>query len=80
MYTLKEGINHALFLQTVKDCAGEVLFKTQEGDVLNLKSTLSQFVFAASLLNPMIADGAEVYCANPDDYVKLEEFLQGMVT
>lgn len=35
------------FLQAVQNCVGEVCFVTPEGDNLNLKSALSQFVFAA---------------------------------
>lgn len=33
------------FLEAVQRCRGEVILETDTGDRLNLKSTLSQFVF-----------------------------------
>jgi len=35
------------FLDAVQKCRGEVIMETDMGDRLNLKSTLSQFVFIA---------------------------------
>lgn len=47
----------AEFLKTVEKCRFDVLFLTEEGDRLNLKSALSQYVFA------MIASKRELLCA-----------------
>ena len=44
---LKSNVNIPAFLQAVQSCRSEVCFATQEGDILNLKSVLSQFVFTA---------------------------------
>ena len=44
---LKTNVNVPDFLQAVQSCAGEVFFITSEGDHLNLKSALSQFIFTA---------------------------------
>ena len=45
--TLTSHTDFAAFLEAVQQCRGEVLFCTQEGDKLNLKSTLSRYLFAA---------------------------------
>ena len=75
MYRLKEAVSHANFLKRIKDCRGEVLFETADGDVLNLKSQLSQFVFAASFLKPEIVQQAQVRCEEASDYEILREYL-----
>lgn len=46
---LKKNINYSEFFRTVQTCEGEVILETPEGDQLNLKSTLSQFVFTAAI-------------------------------
>lgn len=76
MLRLKESTSHAEFLKHVMDCRGEVLFITAEGDTLNLKSTLSQFVFAASFLKPEIVQAAQVKCEDAGDYGFLKDFLE----
>lgn len=63
------------FIRVIADCQDGVLFTTQEGDILNLKSTLSTYIFAA------LADRADVLlrgridCHNPEDEVRLADFL-----
>ena len=42
---LKEGIDLVAFFRRVKECKGDVFLETEEGDQLNLKSALSQYVF-----------------------------------
>lgn len=37
------------FVHAAEKCAGEVFFEDEQGDRLNLKSELSQFVFAVIL-------------------------------
>lgn len=44
---LNPDANIPEFLKAVQSCRGEVCFATPEGDILNLKSVLSQFVFTA---------------------------------
>ena len=51
--TLTSHTDFAAFLEAVQQCRGEVLFCTREGDKLNLKSTLSKYLFAA-LAEPQI--------------------------
>ncbi len=75
MFRLKDQTPNAAFLQRVKECKGEVLFLTEEGDKLNLKSALSQFVFAASYLKPEIVRDAVIVCTEEGDYRILADFL-----
>lgn len=44
-YELKPQINMVLFLRAVECCDGEVCFESGEGDILNLKSQLSKYLF-----------------------------------
>ena len=44
---IKKSADLAAFLQRAQSCRHDVYFDTAEGDHLNLKSMLSQFVFAA---------------------------------
>lgn len=73
---LKENIDYAEFFRTVQKCAGEVLLVTPEGDRLNLKSTLSQFVFAAAVRGNLNFKDAELRLANPADTSRLEAFTR----
>ena len=52
---LKDNVSPAEFLQRVDQCAGEVLYKTSEGDVLNLKSQLSKYLFLIAVNAPETA-------------------------
>ena len=75
MYRLKEEISHPAFLQKVKACRGSVTFVSAEGDMLNLKSALSQFMFAACFTRPEIVCNAEIRLTEQADYEALKEFL-----
>ena len=69
---LKPDINLSEFFRAVHACQGEVLFETPEGDRLNLKSALSQYVFTAAVagqfraLNGQLSyDQADAPCLAP---------------
>lgn len=57
---LKPDFNLIEFFQAVHSCQYEVLFETPEGDRLNLKSTLSQFVFTAAVAGKFRALNGEL--------------------
>ncbi|MCI6465663.1 MAG: hypothetical protein MSA90_09375 [Faecalicatena sp.] len=76
---LREGINIRDFFKSVRQCRGEVLLKTQEGDILNLKSALSQFVFAVILENREKLKGIEVTLENEEDKEFINMFLDSEV-
>ena len=71
---LKENIDYSEFFRSVQKCAGEVLLVTPEGDQLNLKSTLSQFVFAAAVRGNLHLAGAKLLLAVPGDTQKLSAY------
>lgn len=71
---LKGNIDFSEFFRTVQTCSGEVLLVTPEGDQLNLKSTLSQFVFAAAIRGNLDLTGAVLTLGDPADAAALEPF------
>ena len=74
---LKENAKLVEFLQCTKQCAGEVYFKSAEGDILNLKSQLSQYIFLAALVSENIRylPEGEIECQYEADYALLSPYL-----
>ncbi len=70
----KSNISLRDFIMAVKKCRGEVFLKTVEGDILNLRSTLSQYVFI-SMGDTALSLNAVIECEKPDDEACLAEFL-----
>lgn len=80
--TLTSHTDFAAFLEAVQQCRGEVLFCTREGDKLNLKSTLSKYLFAASKYlfaalagNEELLRKGKIVCQFPQDEEKLTHIL-----
>lgn len=73
---LKGDFNMADFLETAKTCTGEVFFHSAEGDIINLKSLLSQYVLASIACKPGLLKNARIVCTQDEDYAKLADFLQ----
>ena len=57
--------------QFVAGTAGEVYLKTPEGDVLNLKSRLTQMLVLSGALEQGVIDEATIVCENKEDESKL---------
>lgn len=72
---LRDKIDYSAFLKNVQKCSSEVLLVTPEGDQLNLKSALSQFVFAAALSGSLDLSDAKLVLADPEDAALLEAFV-----
>lgn len=72
---LKQNIDLSAFIKCVEKCDGNVIFETSEGDRLNIKSTLSQFVFAAFIGGTISRPSGVVVCENERDYEHLSDFL-----
>lgn len=72
---LKEPVDIVSFLDTVKKCSGSVFFQTTEGDILNLKSLLSQYVLTTIVCNPDLLKSAQIICVEESDYQILADFL-----
>ena len=73
---LKEDFNMSDFMDVAQDCSGEVFFHSEEGDIINLKSLLSQYVLASIACKPGLLKNARVVCTQDEDYAKLADFLQ----
>ncbi|MCI6997696.1 MAG: hypothetical protein MR936_13170 [Eubacterium sp.] len=72
---LKERIDYAKFLDTVKICNRDVFFETLDGDQLNLNSTLSRFLFSTVCGHEGIIKSGMVRCQCEEDKELLKEFI-----
>lgn len=72
---LRQAIDPIQFFKAVQTCRGEVQFCSQQGDVLNLKSTLSQYLFTFLWARKDFLDSGEINCEYEDDFKHLKDFL-----
>ena len=72
---LKTDVDILSFIRALKQCTGDVLFCTKEGDVLNLKSQLSQYIFASLTLRRDILTSASIVLKEEADQNTLAGFL-----
>ncbi len=72
---LKENTEVVSFLKRVKACKEDVYFVTDEGDRLNLKSTLSQYMCALLVGQKDILGRSRVECSKEDGEL-LKEYLE----
>ena len=63
------------FFQVVDKCKGKVELVTGEGDRLNLKSKLSQYVSMANIFSDGTIDELEIIAYEPEDIDKLVNFM-----
>lgn len=62
------------FLKTVDECSGSVWLESVEGDKINLKSKLSQYVAINALIS-CESDKLEPFCALPEDEQRFFKFF-----
>lgn len=72
---LKENIDMMAFLNHAKDCTGDVFFHSAEGDILNLKSLISQYMLVSIVCKPALMKNAQIVCTCEEDYERLSDFL-----
>lgn len=72
---LKNNMHIPDFLQAVTTCHQDVLFETPEGDILNLKSTISQFIFTAVIIGELSKPDGIINLCGPEDAAILAPFL-----
>ena len=65
------------FFKAVDDCKGRVELVTGEGDRLNLKSKLSQYVSLAKIFSDGKIAELEIVAYEPEDARKLVEYMAG---
>ena len=63
------------FFKVIDSCEGKVELVTDEGDRLNLKSKLSQYVSLANIFSDGQIDELEIIAAEPADVEKLVNFM-----
>lgn len=63
------------FFQFLDSCHGKIELVTGEGDRLNLKSKLSQYVSYEKLFSENCVEELEIIAYEPDDNTKLVNFL-----
>lgn len=63
------------FFSVVDSCKGKVELVTGEGDRLNLKSKLSQYVSMANIFSDGSISELEILAYEPEDITKLVNFM-----
>ena len=63
------------FRKVVHECEGDVYLKSQEGDVFNLKSALSEYIALGRLLSEQ-GDSLELFASNREDEALLLNFVE----
>ena len=63
------------FFEVVDRCSGKVELVTGEGDRLNLKSKLSQYVSIANIFSNSEIPELEIVAYEPDDIERSTEFM-----
>ena len=63
------------FFKVVDDCKGKVELVTGEGDRLNLKSKLSQYVSMANIFSDGVIKELELVAYEPEDIDKLVNYM-----
>ncbi len=62
------------FRNVIHECTGDVYLKSQEGDVFNLKSAMSEYIALGRLLSEQ-GDSLELFANNREDEARLLRFL-----
>ena len=63
------------FIKLVNECKGAVWLESAEGDKINLKSKLSQYIAISALIS-IEGDNLNLYCSLPEDEVKFIAFFE----
>lgn len=72
---LKSDIDIKNFLLRITKCKKDVFYETTEGDILNLSSALSQYVFCSISIQPEYWITGTIRCTDASDYKTLSDFL-----
>ncbi len=63
------------FFEALKDCKGELEVVTPQGDRLNLKSKLSQYIFMSDMFKDATLGDLELVATEPDDIALILAYL-----
>ena len=63
------------FFEVLNACKGTIELVTTEGDRLNLKSKLSQYIALTQMFKEATIDEVELIVSEPEDMIHLLDFL-----
>lgn len=63
------------FIKIINECKGDVWLESMEGDKINLKSKISQYVAISALIS-IEGDNLDLYCSLPEDEAKFLKFFE----
>lgn len=63
------------FMEVVNECSGDVFLNTSNGDCLNLKSKLTQFIALSQIFDVDVNVGELSITANQPDIIRIAEYL-----
>lgn len=72
---IKNITNPQKFFEVLKDAKGRVELVTNEGDRLNLKSTLSQYIALTQMFKDATIGEVELIVSEPEDLSLLLDYL-----
>lgn len=72
---IKKIKNIESFLNVVNNCSGDVYLDTVDGDHLNLKSKLTQYIALSNVFGGDVNLGEMSITANDEDIIKIAEYL-----
>lgn len=73
---LRDNVDLTAFFSAVNRCNGNVVFLSTQGDRMNLKSTLCQYLFTSVYLHRDFQLDGTISCEEPEDEPLLRPFLR----
>ena len=73
--TIRDIHNPKQFFEAVSRCKGTVELQTAQGDCLNLKSTLCQYIALTQMFQDGRVEGVELALSNSEDLATLAPFV-----
>ena len=67
--------NPKKFFETLSRCKGSVELRTEEGDRLNMKSKLCQYIAMTDIFSNAEIGEVEIMLSEPEDVMHLVEFM-----
>lgn len=72
---IKNISNPKRFFERLQNCKGSIEVVTAEGDRLNIKSKLCQYIIMMNIFNNAEIDEVEMFFSCPEDYALVMDFL-----
>ena len=72
---IKNISNPKRFFECLQNCKGSIEIVTSEGDRLNIKSKLCQYIIMMNIFNNAEIDEVEMFFSCPEDYALVMDFL-----